>query len=196
MSEPRHFPVPIDKSWKILCDDLSLAHYKNGLKIHAFVLMPNHFHLLATVTDVPLGKVLCQFLSSASRTMNFESGKINQRWGGRVFKCEVASYHYYMNAYKYIYQNPLRAKLCSRVEEWPYSTLNGLLGQTPLSIPLEPDHLLSPEGCLSFETNHLDWLNQQIQPQALKDMKKALQKRSFKLPKKKNKANPLEIRLI
>jgi len=143
---------------------------------------------------VPLGKVLCQFLTSASRTMNFESGKINQRRGGRAFKCEIASYHYYINAYKYVYQNPLRAKLCSRVEEWPYSTLSGLLGQTLLSVPLEPDFLLSPEDCPSFETDHLMWLSHHIAVEDLSDMEKALQKRSFKLSKKK--ANPLETRLI
>jgi len=191
-----HFPTNLAKTWDILCDDLSIAHSKNGLKIHAFVLMPNHFHLLASVTDVPLGKVLCEFLSSSSRAMNFESGKINQRWGGRVFKCEVASYHYYMNAYIYIYQNPVRARLCSKVEAWPYSTLNGLLGQSKLEIPLEADLLFSPDGCNSFEPSHLEWLNQPIEKTDLEDMHNALRKRRFKLVKRKGKANSLENRLI
>jgi putative transposase len=191
-----HFPLPLDKVWKILCEDLSLAHYKNGLRIHSFVLMPNHFHLLASVTDVPLGKVLCELLSSSSRTMNLESGKINQRWGGRVFKCEVASYHYYMNVYKYVYQNPIRARLCSHSEEWPFSTLNGLLGQSKLNVPLEPDLLFSPENCLTFDPSNIDWINRSMSKEDSQDMRKALMKTRFKLPRRKNKINPLESNLI
>jgi putative transposase len=191
-----HFPLPLDRVWKILCEDLSLAHYKNGLRIHAFVLMPNHFHLLASVTEVPLGKVLCEFLSSSSRAMNLESGKINQRWGSRAFKCEVASYHYYMNAYKYIYQNPVRAQLCEKSEYWPYSTLNSLLGMSRLSVPLQADLLFSPDGCQTFDSANLDWINQRLSAQDALDMRKALMKTRFKLPKRKNKASPLETHLI
>ncbi len=191
-----HFPLRLDQVWKILCEDLSLAHYKNGLKIHAFVLMPNHFHLLASVSEVPIGKVLCEFLSSSSRAMNLQCGRINQRWGGRAFKGEVPSYHYYMNAYKYIYQNPVRARLCKYVEAWPYSSLSGLIGQSKLTLPLEPDLLFSPENCQTFDESHLKWLNQEISKESLADMKSALGKQNFKLPKRKERENPLETQLL
>jgi putative transposase len=191
-----HFPVNLELVWEILCDHLFLAHHKNGLRIHAFVLMPNHFHLMASVTDVPLGKVLCEFLTGTSKALNFEAKMINQRWGGRAFKCEIPSYHYYMNAYKYLYQNPVRAKLCEKAEAWPYSTLGSLLGQSKLIVPLEPDTLLMPEGSAFHDEPTLKWINEPIESEEYVDIKKALKKVTFKLPKQNEKPNRLETELI
>ena len=173
-------------------DYLNLAVIKYGLRIHSFVLMPNHFHLLAS-SEVEIGKVMCEFMASTSKQINSATNQINQNWGGRHYKCELKSYNYYLNTYKYIYQNPMRCGLVDYVEAWPYSTLSGLCGLQKIHIRMENDLLLFNPG---FDQTTLDWLNIPIRSENLLAIKAALSKREFKLPKQNKFPHPLEIERI
>lgn len=185
------FPLPLDTVWKIFEEDLYMAHHKNGLRIMSFVLMPNHFHLVARVTTEPIGKVMGELLTSVSKEMNFRSGRINQNFGGRHYKCVLNSTHYALNCHKYVYQNPLRAKLCSRSELWKYSTLNGLLGLQKMFIPLEEDTILFNPN---FDERELAWINRPTSPEHLDDFRAALSRKIFTLPRRSTMApkHPLE----
>ena len=44
-----------------------------------------------------------------------------------------------MNAIRYIYQNPVRAGIVKKVEDYPYSSLGFYLGTSNLGIKLKPD---------------------------------------------------------
>jgi REP element-mobilizing transposase RayT len=184
------FPLPISEIWKFFEHHLSLAHYKNGLRIHTMVLMPNHFHLICSTDHFAIGKVMSELLGGISKDINRQAGKINQNWGGRHYKCVLGSPQYFLNCYKYVYQNPLRARLCEYTEDWRFSTLHGLIGLSRLQIPLEPDTILfNPD----FDENELKWLNRQPTPENLQAFRKSLQKREFKLAKvKRTQAHFLE----
>lgn len=169
------------------------AHHVYGLKIHSFVLMPNHFHLIARISTHPIGKVMCEFMKNNSKEINLTCGRINQNWGGRHYKCEIQNYHYFLNVYKYVYQNPQRARLSSYAEEWKFSTLNGLTGLNKITIPVEQDTILfSPD----FSEKELNWINKPIDKEHYQSMKLALEKRIFKLPRIKTSKNPIETILI
>ncbi len=176
------FDLELDKVWQIMTDHLYLTHMFFGLKIHAFVLMPNHFHLICSTNSESLGTNFNYFMRETSKTMNYFTGNTNQNWGSRFYRCEISNYHYYMNCYKYVYQNPVRANLVSKCELWKYSSLHGLTGRSHTMIPTECDTLLfSDSGSLAQE--NLDWLNTRVATENLNSMQKALKKRSFKLPK-------------
>jgi len=185
------FHANIEDVWNILSDYLYLAHHRDGLKILAFVLMPNHFHLIAQVSTRPLPEIMCQFMQSTSRCINQISGRQNQTWGGRHYKCEIKSFHYFMNAYKYTYQNPVRARLVRNTEDWKYSTLHALLGKTHSTIPIEEDTLLF--NSIEQIEEHLRWLNTPVPDEHNQIMKTGLTKRVFSLPREKNRfAHQLE----
>ncbi|GIL17744.1 MAG: hypothetical protein BroJett040_14950 [Oligoflexia bacterium] len=130
-------------------------------------------------------------MRDSSKAINKISGRINQVWGGRHYKCEITSFHYFMNAYKYVYQNPIRSGLCQRVEDWPFSTLHGLLGVAHLFIPTAQDTLLFPD--LLFDETTLDWLNRPVLEIYNRDISSALVKKQFKLRKTRHgKPNILE----
>lgn len=136
------FLVKLPTVWDVMSDYLFLCHYLFKLNIHSFVLMPNHFHLLVTAPEGNLSQFLLYFMRETSREITRLSGRINQTYGTRNHKCLIKNYRYYMNCYKYVYQNPIRANLSSTVEAYPYSTLAGLLGLTCLTIPVAEDQLL------------------------------------------------------
>ncbi|MCB0394640.1 MAG: transposase [Bdellovibrionales bacterium] len=185
------FPIPIHEVWEIMTELLYFLNKAYHFKIVSFVLMPNHFHLIARADTENLSKGMQHLMCNATRRMHDKTGDINQIWGSRYFRSELNSFHYFMNAYKYVYQNPVRGKLVARAESYPYSTLHGLLGQSHLLVPIEPDELL-------FEDveNSLEWINVKIEDNDVESMRRALGRKVFKLPKVLGKANRLETDLI
>jgi hypothetical protein len=101
--------------------------------------------------------------------------------------------HYYLHAYKYFYRNPVHAGLCTRVEEYPYSTLRGLVGLAHTLIPVAEDETL-------FSDVHgtLEWLNKKPNENSWIDVGNALRKSKFKLCKDPptNYQNKLEIDML
>ncbi len=112
------------------------------VRIHAFVLMANHFHLLVSTPRANLSQAMCYFMRNTSLDITKAGKRINQTYGSRHFRCIIDNDHYFTHCYKYIYRNPIRAGVVQQVEDYRFSTLHGLLGKSPLIIPLEEDRLL------------------------------------------------------
>jgi hypothetical protein len=96
-------------------------------------------------------------------------------------------YHHFTTVYKYIYRNPVEAGLCQYVEEYPWSTLNGLLGFSKLHIPVEEDTFLFDAGV----TPILEWLNTAPLPGHRVAVQKAIRRSCFALPKHNKYQHPL-----
>ncbi len=107
----------------------------------------------------------------------------NQNWGGAHYKTLIESFHYFMNTYKYIYRNPVRAGVCGQVQDYPFSTLSGLCGKTHLIIPVEEDTLLFDPD---FNMKTLEWLNTPSCPQDEEEVRRALRRRIFDLSRNKH----------
>jgi putative transposase len=188
------FRLPMKEVWSLMGDYLYLIKFHYNLNIHAFVLMNNHFHLLTSAPEANISPALNYFMRETSREITRLSGRINQTYGGRNHKTLISMNHHYMNTYKYIYRNPVRAGLCEYVEEYEFSTLNGLVGLNHLVVPLAEDTLLFKP---SFDQSTLNWLNVPSNPDHEDEIRRALKKRIFKLGKTKNKTkSALETELI
>lgn len=174
------FQLDLGEVWKIFEEQLFFVHHAFGIRIHNFVLMSNHFHLI--MSD-PLGKkkeALRWLMTETSREIGRRSKRTNRIYGQRNYQCLIDSYHYYMHAYKYVYRNPVQAQACRYAEEYPYSTLRGLIGLAPLIIPVFEDHLLNED---IEET--LEWINLPVKEEEWKLVGSALRKGKFKLGKEK-----------
>lgn len=182
------FPISLEAVWKIFEEELFLSRLKYGLKIHAFVLMPNHFHLIASIGDTPLGVILRELMGNTSRRINELAGGINHLWGDNAHRSVVDNNQYFNTVYRYVYQNPRRAKLVARCEDWPFSTLHGLLGLGKMFIPVEEDtQLFDPE----FELSTLEWLNCELEEDKIAIIRKGLKKKIFKVAKEYAGSDPL-----
>lgn len=181
------FSIPLSEVWKIMEDYLYFVSFGFNFKIKSFVLMSNHFHLILQAPDGNLSEGMRYFMRETSRQIGRESGRINQVYGSRFYRSMITSYHYYMHAYKYVYRNPVEAGICSSVVDYPYSTLNRILGRGILHIPLVQDEIL-----FGSDLNlTLDWLETAPKPEEYESVRKALKKGIFSLPrdpitKKKN----------
>src|SRR5437868_8579917 len=79
-----------ETTWHILCDYLYFVKFAFNLKIHSFVLMNNHFHLLVSTPDANLSKAMNYFMRESSKEINRLSGHENQVWGGRFYRTLIA----------------------------------------------------------------------------------------------------------
>ncbi len=171
------FSSPTDVVWNIFGDQLYLTEKAFNLKIHSFVLMSNHFHMLITTPNANLDQAMNYLLREVSKAINRENGNINQVFGGPYHWSVIKSRIYYEFAYKYVYRNPVEARICSRVESYPYSTLRGLMGLDRLPFPAFDNMNL-----ISNPAQRLSWLNSPYPDmEVLETIRNALKKQEFEL---------------
>ncbi len=118
------FDLPLEQVWQILSGQLGKLQKQFDLKIAAFVLMNNHFHLLMLTPHEDIDWVMFYFMKDTTKLINKKSGRINRVYGSRYRGCLIDNQHYLLSAYKYIYQNPIRAGLSERAQDYQFSTLN------------------------------------------------------------------------
>lgn len=112
-----------------------------NVAIHAYVLMPNHLHLLASPSE-PTG--LARTMQWIGRQyvpyFNRKYSRVGTLWQGRYKATVIDSEQYFMTCSRYIELNPVRAGLAADPGEYPWSSymhhvgvkLDSLISDHPL----------------------------------------------------------------
>lgn len=100
-----------------------------GVGLHAYVLMENHVHLLATP---PAAGSIGQMMQRLGRRyvwwFNARHGRTGTLWEGRYKACLVDSDRYLLACYRYIELNPVRARLTDDPATYRWSSCAANLG--------------------------------------------------------------------
>ncbi|MBY0384630.1 transposase [bacterium] len=119
------FYLETSEVWEIFVQQINQILKKYNALAHAFVLMSNHYHLiLSTSKDYNLGIVMQEIQKSVSRIINHKAGRINHVFGGPYKASLIRSEEHYADILKYIYRNPVRARISSTVQGYAFSSLN------------------------------------------------------------------------
>jgi len=98
------------------------AEKLNFYALHAFVVMPNHVHLLITPT-VPLPRITNGLKGVTARDANAILHRAGQHfWQDESFDHWVRSPSQFDRIRAYIESNPVSAGLTTRPEAWPWSS--------------------------------------------------------------------------
>lgn len=180
--------------WAMACDLLKIITWCYGVRVHAFVLMNNHYHLLISTPDENLDDAMRYFQSKFSHTLSKTFDCQALCFGTRYKSTLVDNPNYYANVYRYIFQNPVRAKIVKSVEVYPWSNLHGLYGFAKLEIPTYSQ--LNLDGMIpSRETNaELEWLNTVLIDSEVEKIKNGLSKSIFRLGLRTKASRSLRIR--
>ncbi len=161
---------------------------KPNCEILAWCLMPNHFHFLIYTNDKSstnvnekhrvnlqvLSKQFSTLISSYSQAINKQQGRYGSLWA-HTTKAKKLSGQTYLgtNSFKrndiiftcfnYIHQNPVKAKLVSKLEEWEFSSYRDFCGIRNGKLITEP---------LAYEIVNYDKENFQEQSLIVLDEKK------------------------
>jgi hypothetical protein len=98
--------------------------------IHAYVLMSNHFHLLATPQTADGLPMMMQAVGrSYVRAFNNAQGRTGTLWEGRYRSTLIQTERYLLACMAYIDLNPVRAGLVAQAADYPWSSHGHYIGR-------------------------------------------------------------------
>ena len=91
-----------------------------GLCVYAYVVMPEHVHLLVSEPERgTLAEALKSLKQGVSRRL---IGDAEHFWQKRYYDLNIHSYRQFQEKLRYIHHNPVKRGLCPRPEDWDWSS--------------------------------------------------------------------------
>lgn len=104
-------------------DALIDAAVKHKLKVHAYVWMTNHIHLLATPgAEDSISKVFQSVGRRYVQYFNWKYKRSGTLWEGRYRATVVDSERYLLTVMRYVELNPVRADIVAHPRDYPWSS--------------------------------------------------------------------------
>src|SRR3989344_2182750 len=127
-----------DEDYRFYLDSLKEASTRYGCRVHAYVLMTNHVHLLLTPESVESPSAALQSVGRRYvRYINHTYRRSGTLWEGRFKSALIDSERYLLVCSRYIELNPVRARMVEQPGDYRWSSYrHNALGQA--------DGLLTP----------------------------------------------------
>lgn len=90
---------------------------ETGIDIYAWVLMPNHIHILTRTSDIPLSKFMQKTLTAYAVYFNKKHDRTGHLFQNRYRSILVQEESYFMELVRYIHLNPLRSGILNSRDE-------------------------------------------------------------------------------
>ena len=116
----------IRASW-ICCGQGSIMW---NVRIAAFCLMPNHYHLLVQTPNANLSRFMRHIDGIYTQRFNRSHNCDGPLFRGRYKAILVDADTYLLEALRYIHRNPLRAGLVTRLDRYGWSSHRGYLSRS------------------------------------------------------------------
>ena len=124
--------------YQMMLDLLEENSNKFEVAIHAYVLMGNHFHLLATPqTTEGLAQMMQAVGRRYVRYFNDRQGRSGTLWEGRFKSTLIQTERYLLACMAYIDLNPVRAGMVVQAGDYPWSSFAHFVGR-------RADRLITP----------------------------------------------------
>jgi len=112
-----------DEDFRFYLDSLKDASSRHGCRIHAYVLMTNHVHLLLTPESAESPSAVLQSVGRRYvRYVNHVYGRSGTLWEGRYKSALIDSDHYLLVCSRYIELNPVRARMVEQPGDYRWSS--------------------------------------------------------------------------
>ena len=122
-----------------------------GFACIAFCLMGNHHHLIVEVDNAVLPSAMQELNFAYARAFNVKyrlRGHVQyDRYGAR----RIFDEDDLVGRYAYVVNNPVKAGLCAKAEDWLWSSHAGTIGVGPAHSFVDPTRVLD-----AFQWNHGD----------------------------------------
>ncbi|MGH7771356.1 MAG: REP-associated tyrosine transposase [Candidatus Binatia bacterium] len=99
-----------------------------GFTLYAYVLMPNHFHMLIEVAEKPLSKVMQSLLYRYTRYYNKRYHQVGHLFQGRYKAIVCDKESYLVELVRYLHLNPVRARMVRNPSDYPWSSHRAYVG--------------------------------------------------------------------
>ena len=102
----------------------NLLHFDDvKYKLHAWVVMPNHGHVMLTPkSSNSLSSIMHSMKSYTANRANELLSRSGPFWAREYFDRYIRNGQHFANTIAYIHNNPVKARLCSDPFDWPFSS--------------------------------------------------------------------------
>jgi putative transposase len=124
---------------------------KFGVRLHGYVLMGNHYHLILETPRANLSSFMHTMGSVYSTYFNIKRKRSGHLFQGRYKAILVEKNSHLLELSRYVHLNPVRAKLVEKPEDYPYSSYRVYL------FPEEPA-MVSRDLILGMAPNYSEFM--------------------------------------
>ena len=113
-----------EEDYEYFLELLKKGMERENIELHAYTLMPNHFHLLLVPkAEGSLSRFMQWVMTSHVRYYHRKNKTSGHIWQGRYKSFIVQKENYYLTLIRYVEANAKRAKLTKDAKTWIYSSL-------------------------------------------------------------------------
>jgi REP element-mobilizing transposase RayT len=117
-----------DADYEIYRHRLAVYRARYAVTLHAYCLMPNHVHLVLRTAEAPLDRFMQSLQQSYTQRFNRRHAQVGHVFQGRYKALLCETDEYLVTLVRYVHQNPVRAGLAARADDYPYSGHRTYLG--------------------------------------------------------------------
>ncbi len=104
----------------------------SGCAVLAYCLMSNHVHLVLETGDEPIGAAVKRLGVRYAWWFNHRYGRVGHLFQDRFLSRPVEDDAYFVTLIRYVWDNPVKAGLVTRPEDYPWSSCRFFGGASPL----------------------------------------------------------------
>lgn len=133
-----------------------------NLKVSAYCLMSNHYHLLIHTPEGNLSRCMRNINGVYPQCFNRSHNVDGQLFRGRYRAVLIEADNHLLEVLRYIHRNPIRAGLVKSLDKYPWSSHRGFVSSTEKWKWLYKDYLLSmlSEKKSKSRSAYLDFVSQ------------------------------------
>jgi putative transposase len=114
-----------------------------GVRIAAYCLMSNHYHLLIQTPRANLSRAMRHIDGIYTQRFNRRHKTVGQLFAGRYKSILIDADTYLLQLVRYIHRNPLRADMAAKPEQYPWTSHHGYLSDVKQWDWLYKEYVLS-----------------------------------------------------
>ncbi|SDL00098.1 transposase [Natronincola ferrireducens] len=122
-----------DSDYEKFIEYIKKAKEKIEFTVYAYCLMTNHVHLLLKTESEEIGDVIRRITVGYAQYHNIKNGRTGHLFENRFKSEPVDTDDYFLIVLPYIHQNPIKAGMVERIEDYKWSSYNATVGR-PFSV--------------------------------------------------------------
>jgi len=141
--------------------------YDYDITIHAFTILPNHYHVLIQTHKSNLSEAMRLLNSAYAAWYNFKSGRVGHLWKGRFDSYMLFDENHFWNVVKYIERNAYVLGLVDDITKWEYQSLALRIKKTKFFEIIDDSKILTKPL-----EEYIEWLKKPLEKHELEEIYK------------------------
>ena len=100
-----------------------------GHRVHAFICMTNHIHLVIQVGNIPLSRIMQNLSFRYTRWVNWRQHRSGHLFQGRYKAVMIEADEYLLQLVGYLHLNPVRTGMVNKPDDYPWSSQRAYIGR-------------------------------------------------------------------